>query len=423
MGYEHLSTIPETKSDEVTESGVKKLVPIPSECEVTSVNKSECDLPVYEDHSEILSDSNNDDSSSDEDAFGDIEYVEATPLDSELVSLEEENDGRLTSVIMKDIYDDSSNDPLLEEVDLFLASDNSIPSGTAAVPKPYVTRPRQAKTVVTKPPSLPGRNINCSPSPKASTFPPKVTAAKAPMINGNPQHALKDKKVIDRGCSRYMTGNMSYLSDFEELNGGYVAFGGNPKGGKISGKEEVEGLIRVPVCSCACARVLLSSGRDGERRWTGDVVIWESYKPKTRGKLYYACTRSKPLEDTFGCKVFLWKKERVRLLVGSLGASTTPIYSPGSSSTLIYSPRSLSTLIYSLGSSTPPRYSPGASTPQSYSLGTLRNAECSNYKHLLDKITVIEATVDMYMYPEQHTVNSAALFHEVYTNMGKLDLE
>nr|GFD23293.1 hypothetical protein [Tanacetum cinerariifolium]GFD23310.1 hypothetical protein [Tanacetum cinerariifolium] len=28
--------------------------------------------------------------------------------------------------------------------------------------------------------------------------------------------------------------NMSYLSDFEELNGGYVAFGGNPKGGKIS---------------------------------------------------------------------------------------------------------------------------------------------------------------------------------------------
>ncbi|GJY34004.1 hypothetical protein Tco_0418473 [Tanacetum coccineum] len=75
------------------------------------------------------------------------------------------------------------------------------------------------------------------------------------------------------------------------------------------------------------------------------------------------------------------------------------------------------------GSSTPPRYSPGASTPPSYSLGTSRNAECSNCKHLLDKITVLEATVDMYMHPEQHTVNSAALFHEVYNNMGKLDLE
>nr|GFB24568.1 putative ribonuclease H-like domain-containing protein [Tanacetum cinerariifolium] len=47
---------------------------------------------------------------------------------------------------------------------------------------------------------------------------------------GNLQHALKDS-----GCSRHMTGNMSYLFDFEELNDGYVAFGGNPKGGKISG--------------------------------------------------------------------------------------------------------------------------------------------------------------------------------------------
>nr|GEU76959.1 hypothetical protein [Tanacetum cinerariifolium] len=47
---------------------------------------------------------------------------------------------------------------------------------------------------------------------------------------GNPQHDLKDKGVIDSGCSRHMTGNMSYLSDFEELNGGYVSFRGNPKG-------------------------------------------------------------------------------------------------------------------------------------------------------------------------------------------------
>ncbi|GKA31514.1 hypothetical protein Tco_0717819 [Tanacetum coccineum] len=100
----------------------------------------------------------------------------------------------------------------------------------------------------------------------------------------------------------------------------------------------------------------------------GDVVLRESYKPKTR-------------------------EERVRLLVGSLGASTTPIYSPGSSSTPIYSPGSSSTPIYSPRSSTPPRYSPGALTPQNYSAGTSRNAECSNCKHLLDKITVLRATV------------------------------
>nr|GFA56064.1 ribonuclease H-like domain-containing protein [Tanacetum cinerariifolium] len=57
---------------------------------------------------------------------------------------------------------------------------------------------------------------------------------------GNPQQALKDKGVIDSRCSRHMTGNMSYLSDFVELNDGYVAFGGNPKGGKITGKGKIK---------------------------------------------------------------------------------------------------------------------------------------------------------------------------------------
>ncbi|GJT40207.1 putative ribonuclease H-like domain-containing protein [Tanacetum coccineum] len=45
-----------------------------------------------------------------------------------------------------------------------------------------------------------------------------------------------DQEVIDSGCSRHMTENMSYLTDYEEIDRGYVAFGGNPKGGKITGK-------------------------------------------------------------------------------------------------------------------------------------------------------------------------------------------
>nr|GEV82771.1 putative ribonuclease H-like domain-containing protein [Tanacetum cinerariifolium] len=62
------------------------------------------------------------------------------------------------------------------------------------------------------------------------------TSASLTLKRGNPQHDLKDKGVINSGYSRHMTGNMSYFSDFKELNGGYVAFGGNLKGGKISGK-------------------------------------------------------------------------------------------------------------------------------------------------------------------------------------------
>nr|GEX06062.1 putative ribonuclease H-like domain-containing protein [Tanacetum cinerariifolium] len=57
---------------------------------------------------------------------------------------------------------------------------------------------------------------------------------------GNPQQDLQDKGVIDSGCSRHMTGNMSYLIDYEEINEGYVAFGGNPKRGKITGKGTIK---------------------------------------------------------------------------------------------------------------------------------------------------------------------------------------
>ncbi|GKA02315.1 ribonuclease H-like domain-containing protein [Tanacetum coccineum] len=58
-------------------------------------------------------------------------------------------------------------------------------------------------------------------------------------VHGNPQIDLHDKGVFDSGCSRHMTGNMSYLTDYEEIDRGYVACGGNPKGGKITGKDTV----------------------------------------------------------------------------------------------------------------------------------------------------------------------------------------
>ncbi|GJU23828.1 hypothetical protein Tco_1157170 [Tanacetum coccineum] len=78
---------------------------------------------------------------------------------------------------------------------------------------------------------------------------------------------------------------------------------------------------------------------------------------------------------------------------------------------------------YSSGPLTPPSYSSGPSTPPNYSPGSSRNVECSNCKHLCRKISVLKATLDMHMHPEQHIVNSAALLHEVLNEMEKLDLE
>nr|GEU82973.1 hypothetical protein [Tanacetum cinerariifolium] len=67
----------------------------------------------------------------------------------------------------------------------------------------------------------------------------KSKKRKPSFAKGNPQLELQEKRVIDSRCSRHMTGNMSYLSEYEKINGGYVAFEGDPKRGKITGKGKI----------------------------------------------------------------------------------------------------------------------------------------------------------------------------------------
>nr|GFA92776.1 hypothetical protein [Tanacetum cinerariifolium] len=97
MGDENLDTIPSTKSDEFIKSSVENLIPIPSESE--GIPEHMCDVPfndnsppfdVSKDQFEDLSDPNEEFSSTDEDSFSidKINYVEASPPDSELVSSE-----------------------------------------------------------------------------------------------------------------------------------------------------------------------------------------------------------------------------------------------------------------------------------------------------------------------------------------------
>ncbi|GJX62680.1 putative ribonuclease H-like domain-containing protein [Tanacetum coccineum] len=56
---------------------------------------------------------------------------------------------------------------------------------------------------------------------------------------GDPQVALKDTGIFDSGCSRHMTGNKSYLIDYQDYDGGFIAFAGSSKGGKIPGKGKI----------------------------------------------------------------------------------------------------------------------------------------------------------------------------------------
>ncbi|GKC97801.1 putative ribonuclease H-like domain-containing protein, partial [Tanacetum coccineum] len=47
---------------------------------------------------------------------------------------------------------------------------------------------------------------------------------------GNPQQALKNKGIFDSGYSRHMTGNKDFLTDYQDIDGGFVAFGGSARG-------------------------------------------------------------------------------------------------------------------------------------------------------------------------------------------------
>ncbi|GKF70371.1 hypothetical protein Tco_0203428 [Tanacetum coccineum] len=59
-------------------------------------------------------------------------------------------------------------------------------------------------------------------------------------VRGNPEIFLQDHAVVDSGCSSHMTSNKAYLSDYEDYNGRFVAFGSDPKGGKITGKGKIK---------------------------------------------------------------------------------------------------------------------------------------------------------------------------------------
>nr|GEW89563.1 hypothetical protein [Tanacetum cinerariifolium]GEY90903.1 hypothetical protein [Tanacetum cinerariifolium] len=118
MRDEHLDTIPATKSDEFIKSSVESLVPIPSEFEGIPDNR--CNVPFHDnslpldvskDQFEDFSDSNDESTSTDDDSFSidNIEYVEASPPDSEPISSKSSS---------------TSLNSLLEETSTF---DNSLP--------------------------------------------------------------------------------------------------------------------------------------------------------------------------------------------------------------------------------------------------------------------------------------------------------
>nr|GEW59448.1 hypothetical protein [Tanacetum cinerariifolium] len=154
MGDEHLDTIPATESDKVLKSSVENLIPIPSESE--GIPEHMCDVPFHDNSSpldiskdqfEDFSESNDEFSSTNDDSFSidNIDYVEASPLDSELVSSEVIKIvilevGWIDDDILLTIKDDILHEKLLN-VNLLIAkiealNDNPIPSSDCKTKSP-----------------------------------------------------------------------------------------------------------------------------------------------------------------------------------------------------------------------------------------------------------------------------------------------
>nr|GEW44219.1 ribonuclease H-like domain-containing protein [Tanacetum cinerariifolium] len=105
-----------------------------------------------------------------------------------------------------------------------------------AIPPPYIRNFMPPK------PDLSFTGLDKFPNkPVVENYDAKTSETKPK--DGNPQMDLQNR-VIDSGCSRHMTGNMSYHTDYEEINRGYVAFGLTPKEGKSLAKDETSGILK-----------------------------------------------------------------------------------------------------------------------------------------------------------------------------------
>ncbi|GJR03009.1 putative ribonuclease H-like domain-containing protein [Tanacetum coccineum] len=115
-----------------------------------------------------------------------------------------------------------------------------------AYQRPTVNCARPASNVFKRAQSHVSSPFNKSTTNKNSNYNEKVNIVRGNVTTTGPKVVVRQstarvakKRVIDNGCSRHMTGNKSYLSDYEEIDGGFVAFGGNSKGGKITGKGKI----------------------------------------------------------------------------------------------------------------------------------------------------------------------------------------
>nr|GEX20746.1 hypothetical protein [Tanacetum cinerariifolium] len=100
-------------------------------------------------------------------------------------------------------------------------------------------KPKTVRSITTKSGQVPVNVAKQTSASSTITTRPKVNTA------GNPKYTLQDQGIFDSGCSRHITGNKFFLIEYQEIDGGFVAFKGSPKGDfKLIDESQV--LIKVP---------------------------------------------------------------------------------------------------------------------------------------------------------------------------------
>nr|GEY48082.1 ribonuclease H-like domain-containing protein [Tanacetum cinerariifolium] len=84
----------------------------------------------------------------------------------------------------------------------------------------------------------------------------------------NPYYNLKEKGSVDSGCSRHMTRNKAYLIEYQDFNGGSVAFGGS--NGQITDKENV---VLSGGLACLITKATVDESNKWHRRMTTPVLL------------------------------------------------------------------------------------------------------------------------------------------------------
>ncbi|GJX43763.1 putative ribonuclease H-like domain-containing protein [Tanacetum coccineum] len=184
------------------------------------------------------------------DTISSVPRIESTASKTSKDCLEQPKDVRPGAPVIEEWESDSGDDcviiPSFEQNKPAATSISTARHVNTAASKPRVNVASPIKYSYFKAHSPLRRPFNQKSAAETNNFNKNVYTAKLNNANNagqedssNLQYALQDQGIFDSGCSRHMTGNKSYLTNYQDIDGGFVAFSGSPKRCKITSKGKI----------------------------------------------------------------------------------------------------------------------------------------------------------------------------------------